>query len=72
MQELPDDIFDKNGILSGPAIHRLRKWYNTGQTAGNTEPKSLRELKREIRGAIEGVTNICPEHIIIDTDRNDT
>ena len=72
MQSLDDDVFDELGALSGSAICRLRNWYNTAQTEGNMAHVRRSEWEREIRGAIEGVTNISPEYIIIDLDRNDT
>ena len=60
-----DDIFDEVESLSPFVIRRLSRWYSTAQIQGNSEREIERELGIVIKGAIESVTDIQPEHIII-------
>ena len=62
---ISDDFFD--GIEFDPLlIAQLRRWYGTAETAGNVERETKRELRKEIRAAIETVTGLQPDGIIID------
>lgn len=60
-----DDICDEAGALSIHTIDLLHTWYDTVRI---DDIDRLLECKllRTIRDAVEGVTNIPPEHIIID------
>jgi hypothetical protein len=68
---LNDDIID-SGALGAELIMRLRSWYYTAETQGDTEGAFKHELRMLLRDAIEGVTGIPPEHIIIDLNKNDS
>jgi hypothetical protein len=63
---ISDDAFDVNDVLTASAIARLQGMYGTAQTQGDIDYQIIRVLKTEIKRAIEGVTNIPPEHIIIE------
>jgi len=60
------NIATAHGLLGADAIARLRSMYHTAQIEGNIERDIKRELEIVIKSAIEDVTNMHPEHIIID------
>jgi len=68
---VPDDVCIERPFPDAELIARAVQWYYTAQTTGaeaTTEIKHKQELERELRGAIEGVTGLPPERIIIDVD----
>jgi hypothetical protein len=60
-----DDICDGVGALSIYTMDQLHTWYDRIR-ADDIDRVLEGELRSTIRDAIEGVTNIPPEHIIID------
>jgi hypothetical protein len=60
-----DDICDEVGALSIHTMDLLHAWYDLVR-ADDIDRLFEGELRRTISEAVEGVTNIPPEHIIID------
>ena len=63
-----EELCNMEELLGVDAMARLRSWYHTAQTAGNIERETKRELEIVIKGAIEDVINMHPEHIIIEVE----
>ena len=71
MNDQIDDVRDKRIRLDPEMRKRIVQWYDTAQKVrveATTEPKRKQELERALKGAIEGVTRLPPELIIIDID----
>lgn len=60
-----DDICDEVGALSIYTMDLMHTSYDRIR-ADDADRLLEVELRRTIRDAVEGVTNILPEHIIID------
>jgi hypothetical protein len=63
-----DDICNERMFPDPEVRRKIIQWYHTAQTAvaeATTEPKRKQELERALRSAIERVTRLPPELIII-------